>query len=113
MSIDKSKVVWYSVKAVCCGKSCGGEYKKDLKKPKKVLDSLIEMCYLNQVAANNERIAGQKTFRKTSKKVLDKRNEVWYSSKAPPMRRVPCKLNNVTNEKHQTEQFLGTEPRVA
>ena len=87
--------------------------KKNLKEFEKVLDSLVETCYLNQVAANNERIAGRKTFRKTSKKVLDKRNEVWYSSKAPPMRRVPCKLNNVTNEKHQTEQFLGTEPRVA
>ena len=33
--VDKSKVVWYSVKAVCCGKSCGGEYKKNLKEFKK------------------------------------------------------------------------------
>ena len=69
---------------------------------KKVLDSLIKMCYLNKVAANDKRIARRKTL----KKVLDKRDEVWYSSKAPPMRRVPCKLNNVTNEKHQTEQFI-------
>ena len=70
---------------------------------------MIKICYLNKVAANNEWIARRKTL----KKVLDKRNEVWYSSKAPPMRRVPCKLNNVTNEKHQTEQFERTEPKVA
>ena len=76
--------------------------KKNLKKFEKVLDSLVEICYLNQVAANDKRIASRKTL----KKVLDKRDEVWYSSKAPPMRRVPCKLNNVTNEKHQTEQFI-------
>ena len=83
--------------------------KKNLKNSKKVLDSQIEMCYLNQVAANNKRIARRKSL----KKVLDKRDEVWYSKKAPPMRRVPCKLNNVTNEKHQTEQLFGAEPRVA
>ena len=74
-----------------------------------MLDSLVEMCYLNQVAANNERIASRKTL----KKVLDKRDEVWYSMKAPPMRRVPCKLNNVTKRKHQTEQLIRAEPRVA
>ena len=110
IGVDKSKEVWYSVKAVCCGKSCGGEYKKEFERiRKKVLDSLVEMCYLNQVAANNKRIARRKSL----KKVLDKRDEVWYSKKAPPMRRVPCKLNNVTNEKHQTEQLFGAEPRVA
>ena len=46
---------------------------------------------------------GVKNF---SKKVLDKRDEVWYHKNVPPMRRVPCKLNNVTNEKHQTEAVL-------
>ena len=83
--------------------------KKNLKKFKKVLDRMIKICYLNKVAANNKWIARRKTL----KKVLDKRNEIWYSDKAPPMRRVPCKLNNVTNEKHQTEQFERTEPKVA
>jgi hypothetical protein len=102
-------MVWYPTKAVCCGKRCDGKYKKEFEKIQKVLDSLVEMCYLNKVAANDKRIASRKTL----KKVLDKRDEVWYSSKAPPMRRVPCKLNNVTNEKHQTEQSFGTEPRVA
>ena len=33
--VDKSKEVWYSVKAVCCGKSCGGEYKKEFEKIRK------------------------------------------------------------------------------
>ena len=70
---------------------------------------MIKICYHNKVAANNKWIARRKTL----KKVLDKRNEIWYSDKAPPMRRVPCKLNNVTNEKHQTEQFERTEPKVA
>ena len=102
-------MVWYSTKAVCCGKRCDGKYKKEFEKIQKVLDSLVEICYLNKVAANDKRIARRKTL----KKVLDKRDEVWYSSKAPPMRRVPCKLNNVTNEKHQTEQSFGTEPKVA
>ena len=69
--VDKSKVVWYSVKAVCCGKSCGGEYKKEFERiRKKVLDSLVEMCYLNQVAANNKWIASQKPFEKLRKKYL-------------------------------------------
>ena len=70
---------------------------------------MIKICYLNKVAANNKWIARRKTL----KKVLDKRNEIWYSNKAPLMRHVPCKLNNVTNEKHQTEQFERTEPKVA
>ena len=54
--------------------------KKNLKKFKKVLDSLVEMCYLNKVAANDKRIASRKTL----KKVLDKRNEVWYDKQASP-----------------------------
>ena len=76
-----------------------------------MLDSLIEICYLNQVAANNKWIASRKTL----KKVLDKRNEIWYSNKAPPMRRVPCKLNNVTKRKHQTDasKLSLEEPKVA
>ena len=41
---------------------------------------MIEICYLNKVAANNEWIARRKTL----KKVLDKRNEVWYDKQASP-----------------------------
>ena len=44
--------------------------KKNLKKFEKVLDSQIEMCYLNQVAANDRRIASQKPFEKLRKKYL-------------------------------------------
>ena len=44
--------------------------KKEFEKFKKVLDSLVEMCYLNQVAANDRRIASQKHFEKLRKKYL-------------------------------------------
>ena len=74
--------------------------KSFLKNLKKVLDKSFSICYLNKVAADTKRIGCQKTL----KKVLDKRDEVWYSKQAPLKRRVPCKLNNVTKRKHQTEQ---------
>jgi len=44
--------------------------KKEFEKFKKVLDSLVEMCYLNRVAANDRRIASQKPFEKLRKKYL-------------------------------------------
>ena len=93
---------WYSNQAVRCGTGQRDKIKKFFEKLEKVLDKRFLMCYLNKVAADTKRIGCQKTL----KKVLDKRDEVWYSNEDPPMRRVPCKLNNVTNEKHQTEQFL-------
>jgi hypothetical protein len=33
--IDKRDMVWYSIKAVCCGKRCGGEYEKEFEKIQK------------------------------------------------------------------------------
>ena len=54
--------------------------KSFLKNLKKVLDKSFSMCYLNKVAADAKRIGCQKTL----KKVLDKRNEVWYDKQASP-----------------------------
>ena len=54
--------------------------KKFFEKLEKVLDKDFLMCYLNKVAADTKRIGCQKTL----KKVLDKRNEVWYDKQASP-----------------------------
>ena len=45
----------------------------------------------------------RKKFKRISKKCLTNRNERVRIANVPPMRRVPCKLNNVTKRKHQTE----------
>ena len=58
----------------------GVKIKSFLKNLKKVLDKDFLMCYLNKVAADTKRIGCQKTL----KKVLDKRNEVWYDTQASP-----------------------------
>ena len=42
-------------------------------------------------------------FKRISKKCLTNRDERARIANVPPMRRVPCKLNNVTKRKHQTE----------
>ena len=45
--------------------------------------------------------------RKTLEKGVDKPKNVWYSIKCSAGKwRVPCKLNNVTKRKHQTETVL-------
>ena len=62
-------------------KPAGGiKSKSFLKNLKKVLDKSLLMCYLNKVAADTKRIGCQKTL----KKVLDKRDEVWYDKQASP-----------------------------
>ena len=40
------------------------------------------------------------------KKEVDKAVGAWYNSNVPPVRRAPCKLNNVTKRKHQTVSGL-------
>ena len=42
-------------------------------------------------------------MKKISKKCLTNRDERARIENVPPTRRVPCKLNNVTKRKHQTE----------
>ena len=51
-------------------------------------------------------------LRKKLKKYLTNRNESARINDVPPLRRtgrVPCKLNNVTNEKHQSSAFYGMQ----
>ena len=48
----------------------------------------------------------RKKFKRISKKCLTNRDERARIANVPPMRRVPCKLNNVTKRKHQTELEL-------
>jgi hypothetical protein len=48
----------------------------------------------------------RKEKKKISKKCLTNRDERARIANVPPVRRVPCKLNNVTKRKHQTELEL-------
>ena len=47
--------------------------------------------------------SGSEEIQKNFKKGLTSRDERARIANVPPMRRVPCKLNNVTKRKHQTE----------
>ena len=78
--VDKRGKGWYSNQAVRCGTGQRGKNQKVFEKLEKVLDKDFLMCYLNKVAADTKRIGCQKTL----KKVLDKRNEVWYDKQASP-----------------------------
>ena len=62
---------------------------------------------LNSVARDlKKRVRNE--MKKISKKCLTNRDERARIANVPPMRRVPCKLNNVTKRKHQTE-FLAVK----
>ena len=49
-----------------------------------------------------ERTAGSKKIDNFCKKGVDKRETVCYNIDCSAVGRVPCKLNNERNEKHQT-----------
>ena len=51
-------------------------------------------------------MTARKKFKRISKKGLTSRGERARIANVPPMRRVPCKLNNVTKRKHQTELLV-------
>ena len=57
---------------------------------------------LNSIARDLKRRVPNE-MKKISKKCLTNRDERARIANVPPMRRVPCKLNNVTKRKHQTE----------
>ena len=60
---------------------------------------------LNSVARDlKKRVRNE--MKKISKKCLTNRDERARIANVPPMRRVPCKLNNVTKRKHQTELLV-------
>ena len=50
--------------------------------------------------------SGSEEIQKNFKKGLTSRDERARIANVPPMRRVPCKLNNVTKRKHQTELLV-------
>ena len=53
----------------------------------------------------------QKSLKKARKKFLTKRAECGKIKTRRTKRRVPCKLNNVTNEKHQIWIWLFEDKR--
>ena len=100
-----------------------------LEEIQKAVDKRKTVCYNLKVVADKR----QPSEWKKLKKLLDKRSRVWYNKKLLSIatdrksqklkkfltngmksciiamfrrkRRVPCKLNNVTKRKHQTERF--------
>lgn len=50
--------------------------------------------------------SGSEEIQKNFKKGLTSGDERARIANVPPMRRVPCKLNNVTKRKHQTELLV-------
>ena len=101
--VDKGKERWYLIQAVWHRQS---RSKKTSKKVKKGLDKWGRTWYSKQAIPNRPRAARTKKFEKTWKKFLTNASGCAKIATVPPMRRAPCKLNNVTNEKHQTETFL-------
>ena len=65
-----------------------------------------DIVYRLSQAESSDESRERKKFEKTWKKFLTNARECAKIVTVPPMRRAPCKLNNVTNEKHQTETFL-------
>ena len=57
--------------------------------------------------------SGSEEIQKNFKKGLTSRDERARIANVPPMRRVPCKLNNVTKRKHQSSWFLWTMTKKA
>ena len=101
--VDKLGRAWYLIQAVWHRRS---RSKKTSKKVKKGLDKWGRTWYSKQAIPNRLRAARTKKFEKTWKKFLTNASGCAKIVTVPPMRRAPCKLNNVTNEKHQTETFL-------
>ena len=71
---------------------------------KKGVDFCRAVWYSNQ--AVRHKAAARETLKirqKNLKKSVDKPKTLWYSKCHRRERRVPCKLNNVTKRKHQTD----------
>ena len=86
-----------------------GTKKKSEKNFKKYLTNekrYDRIAKLNSIVQDLIKSQRRKKSKKISKKCLTNRNECAKIANVPPMRRVPCKLNNVTKRKHQTELEL-------
>ena len=76
---------------------------KTRKKWKKVLTRWGWCGILTELSTRTASVNDEtKKFEKTRKKFLTNRIASDILNNVPLMRRVPCKLNNETNEKHQT-----------
>ena len=81
------------------------ERKTSRKKPLTKRARRGRIAKLNFIVRDPGRRARKKE-KKISKKRLTKGEERARIENVPPRRRVPCKLNNVTKRKHQTELEL-------
>ena len=79
------------------------QIEKVWKRSKKVLDKRKGLWYSKSAVNKNGKYKwrNEKKFEKTWKKFLTNDFESDILNNVPLMRRVPCKLNNETNEKHQ------------
>ena len=100
--VDNWESIWYSNKAVAEVSSPAGLLKRSWKTSKKAVDKQRRICYPNKVAAEQNGSRVENFW----KKFLT--NEMKFSIIATfrRERRVPCKLNNLTKRKHQTETVL-------
>ena len=80
----------------------GGLLKRSWKTSKKAVDKQQRICYPNKVAAEHT----DREFKNFWKKCLTNEMKFAIIATFRRKRRVPCKLNNVTKRKHQTETVL-------
>ena len=100
--VDNWESIWYSNKAVAEVRSLAELLKRSWKTSKKAVDKQRRICYPNKVAAEQNGSRVENFW----KKFLTNEMKFAIIAMFRRMRRVPCKLNNVTKRKHQTEAIL-------
>ena len=104
--VDKWARRWYIMQAVWHGRRArANDFEKSWKKGL-TSEGRPDTIYRLSRADPRREPRTKKKFEKTWKKFLTNAERCGKIATVPPMRRAPCKLNNVTNEKHQTETFL-------
>ena len=104
--VDISFDRWYIMQAVWHGRRArANDFEKSWKKGL-TSEGRPDTIYRLSRADPRREPRTKKKFEKTWKKFLTNAERCGKIATVPPMRRAPCKLNNVTNEKHQTETFL-------
>ena len=99
-----TKGIWGGILTKLSGanRSAGWKPKSFLENLKKFLTKACWYVILNKLLL----IRSGSAVKKLWKKCLTNEMKFGMISKLRRIRRVPCKLNNVTKRKHQTEQFL-------
>ena len=100
--VDNWESIWYSNKAVAEVSSPAELLKRSWKTSKKAVDKQRRICYPNKVAAEQNGSRVENFW----KKFLTNEMKFAIIAMFRRIRRVPCKLNNVTKRKHQTEAIL-------